>query len=164
MKPNAPPSKVASQRGVAVIEFALVLPLLLLVIAGLAEFGRVIWYYDALAKATRDGARSLSVVVKSDWTDNTDRGNAITAAKTLVVNAAAAANLPALASSNVQVQCDNGSGFAACSSTFPNYVRVAVVNYGVNLGDLFPIITVDRDAWSVTTISLQPYTVMPYMQ
>lgn len=146
------------------VEFAMVLPVLLLVIAGLAEFGRVIWYYDALAKATRDGARSLSLVARTDWSDNSVRSAAATAAQTLVVNAAAAANLPTMATTNVQVQCDSGSGFGGCSSTFPNYVRVAIVNYGVNLGDLFPIITTDRDAWSVTTISLRPYTVMPYMQ
>ncbi|HJW01849.1 MAG TPA: TadE family protein [Azospira sp.] len=164
MSAKSPQMRSGKQRGVAVVEFALVLPVLLLVIAGLAEFGRVIWYYDALAKATRDGARSLSLVTRTDWSDNTARGAALTAAQTLVVNAAAAANLPALASSNVQVQCDSGSGFNNCSSTFPNYVRVAVVNYGVDLGDLFPLITVERNAWSVTTVSLRPVTAMPYMQ
>ena len=47
--------------GVAAVEFALLLFLLLILVAGIVEFGRAFWYYDALAKATRDGARFLSM-------------------------------------------------------------------------------------------------------
>jgi len=43
-------------RGAAVVEFAIVLTLMLLITAGIFEFGRAFEYYDALAKATRDGA------------------------------------------------------------------------------------------------------------
>lgn len=168
---KSPLKRYDKQRGVAVVEFAMVLPVLLLVIAGLAEFGRMIWYYDALAKATRDGARSLSMVTSAQWKDSVSRSLAVSTAQDLVVNAAGAANLPNLIRDNVQVQCDNGSGFSDNCITsnnakdpLPTYMRVAIINYGVDLGNLFPIITTERDAWSVTTVNLRPYTVMPYMQ
>ena len=39
------------------VEFALVLPVLLLVIVGIIEFGRLIFMYSAVAAASREGAR-----------------------------------------------------------------------------------------------------------
>jgi Flp pilus assembly protein TadG len=164
MKPFSFPERSRCQGGAAVIEFAIMLPLLLLLIAGMAEFGRVIWYYDALAKATRDSARSLSLVTQTNWADATVRATALTAAQTLVIDAATAANIPGLTSTNVQVQCDSGGGFAACGSPPPTYVRVMIVNYTVAIGQLFPILTADRNAWSVTDVNLRPFSVMPYMQ
>jgi Flp pilus assembly protein TadG len=49
------------QRGVAVIEFALVLPMLLVMTFVVTEFGRAIYQYNILAKSVRDAARYLSV-------------------------------------------------------------------------------------------------------
>lgn len=49
------------QRGVAIVEFALVLPFLLLLTAVTTEFGRAIYQYGILAKSVRDSARYLSV-------------------------------------------------------------------------------------------------------
>jgi len=48
------------QRGVATVELALVLPLLLAICFGITEFGRAIYTYDTLAKSARDAARYLS--------------------------------------------------------------------------------------------------------
>jgi Flp pilus assembly protein TadG len=53
--------RIKKQSGVAVIEFALVLPFMLLLTATTTEFGRAIYEYSILAKAVRDGARYLSV-------------------------------------------------------------------------------------------------------
>ena len=49
-----------NQAGVAAIEMALLLPLLLLLAFGLTELGRAVYQYNTLAKAVRDGARHLS--------------------------------------------------------------------------------------------------------
>jgi hypothetical protein len=54
------PSK-SRQRGVAIVEFALILPLLLLLTMTVTEFGRALYQYDILAKSVRDAARYLSV-------------------------------------------------------------------------------------------------------
>ncbi len=49
-----------SQRGIAVIEFALILPVLMVLLLATAEFGRAFYQYNTLTKAIRDGARHLS--------------------------------------------------------------------------------------------------------
>lgn len=45
------------QSGVAAVEFAIVLPLLALLMLATAEFGRLLYQYNAVAKSARDGAR-----------------------------------------------------------------------------------------------------------
>ena len=49
------------QKGTAIVEFALVLPFLLLLTFITTEFGRAIWQYNTLAKSVRDAARYLSL-------------------------------------------------------------------------------------------------------
>ncbi|MFH1681699.1 MAG: TadE family protein [Candidatus Eisenbacteria bacterium] len=49
------------RRGQAVIEFALVLPILLLVLLGITEFGRAFWTLNVLTQAAREGARLAAV-------------------------------------------------------------------------------------------------------
>ncbi len=46
-----------SSRGQAVAEVALVLPVLLLVMMGILDFGRAVFAYNTLSNAARDGAR-----------------------------------------------------------------------------------------------------------
>ena len=46
-----------SERGAALVEFALVAPLLLVVIAGIVDFGFLFQRYEVLTNAAREGAR-----------------------------------------------------------------------------------------------------------
>ena len=46
-----------SQRSQALIEFALVSPVLLLLVFGIIDLGRAVFYYDTLNHAAREGAR-----------------------------------------------------------------------------------------------------------
>lgn len=48
---------IKTERGAELVEFALVLPLLLLLCLGVIEFGRAYYTYNLLTKAVRDGAR-----------------------------------------------------------------------------------------------------------
>jgi len=52
---------IRSNRGVAVIEFALVLPLLLLLCFGITEFGRAWMTMNVLTSAAREGVRLAAV-------------------------------------------------------------------------------------------------------
>lgn len=52
---------ISIQRGVAAVEFALILPFLLILSFLTTEFGRALYQYNSMAKAVRDGARYLSV-------------------------------------------------------------------------------------------------------
>lgn len=49
------------QCGVAIVEFALILPLLLLLTFITTEFGRAVYQYNTLTKSVRDAVRYLSV-------------------------------------------------------------------------------------------------------
>jgi Flp pilus assembly protein TadG len=48
------------QSGIAIVEFVIVLPLLLLLMLGTAEFGHALFQYNTLTKAVRDSARYLA--------------------------------------------------------------------------------------------------------
>ena len=58
--------KVVNARGNAVIEFALTLPILLLVVFGITELGRMIMTTNVLNTASREGARFAAVRPLSD--------------------------------------------------------------------------------------------------
>lgn len=51
-----------SETGAAIIEFALILPLLLVLIGGCFEFGRAMLVYQSMTEALRGGARYLARV------------------------------------------------------------------------------------------------------
>lgn len=53
---------VLLQRGAAAVEFAIVLPAILSILAFSLFFGRVFWHYSAAVKAAHDAARYLSTV------------------------------------------------------------------------------------------------------
>jgi Flp pilus assembly protein TadG len=92
------------QSGVAAVELALVLPLLVLLVFGTFQFGRSLSYYNILVKSVRDGARHLTLYAPGD-------AARITEAKCLVVygkfpcSNADASLVPGLALTNVSV-CD----------------------------------------------------------
>lgn len=48
------------QQGVALVEFALILPMLLVMTFMTTEFGRALYQYNALTKSVRDAARYLT--------------------------------------------------------------------------------------------------------
>jgi Flp pilus assembly protein TadG len=50
-----------NERGAELIEFALIFPLLLLVLLGIADFGFLFQRYEVLTNATREGARLASL-------------------------------------------------------------------------------------------------------
>jgi Flp pilus assembly protein TadG len=55
-------SRGGGDRGAAAVEFALVLPVLLLVIFGIIDFGRLLYAKITLAEAAREGARAAALV------------------------------------------------------------------------------------------------------
>ena len=54
---NSMTSRLKSERGAELIEFALIFPLLLLVLVGIVDFGFLFQRYEVLTNATREGAR-----------------------------------------------------------------------------------------------------------
>jgi Flp pilus assembly protein TadG len=50
-----------SERGVAAVEFAIILPVLLLLLLGIIEFGRAFQVQATLAAAAREGVRVMAI-------------------------------------------------------------------------------------------------------
>jgi Flp pilus assembly protein TadG len=153
-RPRRPHS--SRQRGGAIVEFALIVGLMITILAGIVEFGRVFWYYDALSKATRNAARAMAVASKS-----TIASAGVAKATTLMTNAATAAGVSGFSSSNVLVSCLDASFAAAtCTDgTAPTAVKVEVVGYSVTLGAVIPFLIGSAS----TTVAPAPATTMPYM-
>lgn len=153
------------QRGVAAVEFAAVVFVLLLIGAGLVEFGRALWYYDALAKGTRDAARYLSTVPAASLASESASGP--TPSKNFVVNAAAAALVPGFTAANVSVAC---APTACAAVTLPGNVTEVTVSatFPMTLGALFPFISaasgsIDAPRAIAYAVTLAPHTTMPYL-
>jgi Flp pilus assembly protein TadG len=53
--------KLRNEKGAAAVEFALVVPILLLLLLGIVEFGRIYNAQMQLTAAARDGARVMSI-------------------------------------------------------------------------------------------------------
>lgn len=62
-------------RGVAAVEFALLLGPLLTLVLGVSEFGRAIYTYNALVKSARDAARHMTSVLPGDLNAKSEARN-----------------------------------------------------------------------------------------
>lgn len=95
MTHNGPNKYEASQAGLATVEFALILPVLLILLLATAELGRALYQYNTLTKMVFDGARYLA--------DNSLPGTTQVISVTGAVNTAAR---------NLVVYGDTGGGGA----------------------------------------------------
>ena len=94
------------QRGAAAVEFALVMPLLLLLVFGIIDFGLMINEKTVVANAAREGARDGAI-----------------SRKEAVIRSSVAGSLAGLASNaTVTVACQKANG-AACVGPFDGQVE-----------------------------------------
>ncbi len=140
------------ERGVQLLETAIVIPILLVLFGAVAEFGRYFYEYSTAAKAARVGARYLAAKSVSGTTYAAQ-------AKNLVVYGNVAGSgtpvLPGLTTANVQVDYVGGT------SGVPDLVKVSIVNYQhqsiVNLGALL-----NNNSLS-TNVDVKPSVTMRYL-
>lgn len=112
--------RATHQRGLAAVEFALALPVLLLLLIATAELGRMLSQYDTLNKSVRDGARYLaSNALQAGVMTVTAAEQSAT--QNLVVNGnvngAGTPLLPGLTSGNVTVS-GSTSGYVTVSASY----------------------------------------------
>jgi Flp pilus assembly protein TadG len=67
---------IRSERGAALVEFALVVPILILMMCATIDFGLVVYTLNNLTAAVREGGRLGTVQSQADW-DGTAAQNAI---------------------------------------------------------------------------------------
>lgn len=139
------------QKGVAAVEMAIVLPLLVLVFTGMIEYGRLMWHYDVLAKATRDAARFLSMEQSIAGAEDK--------AKDMAASAANAAGVKDLTKSQIGIDCKDSSGTATSCTTGAVSTVTVKIDYKFIIGGWVPVFG-SADIEKMLT----PHTTMPYMQ
>ena len=149
---------LTGQRGSVAVEMALLVIVMMMIMAGVFEFSRAFWYYNALDKSTRDAARFMSAVTSIDITNSSNTSSAVATAKSLALLTANGANVsPALTASNIDIKCDA----AACTGTKPSNITVKIINFSIKIGRFFPFVLVPGGNYGDTTLS--PSTTMRYM-
>jgi hypothetical protein len=117
----------SGQSGQSLMEFAIVLPLLLLIAFGIIEFGRAYYQYNTLSKAIRNGARYMSFHPY----DNTNISNAQNMVVYGQTSGGSTPVLPGLTPSMISVTPSGGTPPYDPINP-PQSVTVAVVNYPFN--------------------------------
>ena len=143
----------SDERGVQLVETALVIPIMLLLFGAVAEFGRYFYEYTTAAKAARVGARFLASKSVNSST------NYELQAKNLVVygNIGGTGDpvLPGMTINNVDIQ------YAGVTSGVPDTVTVNIVSYQhqsiVNLGALL------KNTALSTNVDVKPSVTMRYL-
>ena len=110
------------QQGVALVEFALVLPLLLILSLTAAELGRAVYRYNTTAKSVRDAVRYLSVQTP---------GTHVTEARNLLVYGNTAGTGPLLDDGLTTANVAAPAWQTAGSNPLINTVTVRVTGYQV---------------------------------
>jgi Flp pilus assembly protein TadG len=148
-----------SERGMQLVEVAIVLPVLLMLFAITAEVGRLYYSYATLAKGTRVAARFLTTVPLNTAQNRTLYGNQ---ARNLAVYGTTSPGtnarpiLSGLTTSKVIVTQSGG-----VAASIPEYVKVEITGMTftpiLNLAGLL-----DNDSFSLS-VPLAPSTTMRYL-
>lgn len=124
------------QRGVAAVELALVLPLLLAIGFAITEFGRGIYTYNTLTKTARDAARYLSTQLAGD-------SAAYTVAQNLIVfgnpKGTGSPLVPGLTVSNVKM-CDASKPLCTANLNQGSYPTINTVTVTITGYKFTPVI------------------------
>jgi Flp pilus assembly protein TadG len=99
----------ASERGAAAVEFALLAPILVMLLLGIMEFGRAYNAQVSLTNAAREGVRVMAVT------------NNPVSARTAAKNAAVSLH-PALVDTNITFSATNGT--SSCTTTHQMTVTI----------------------------------------
>lgn len=120
--PPFPHTIRSDQRGIAAVEFAWILPVLVALMAGLFLFGRFCWHYTVAQKAAHDAALYLSSVPLIDMKSRTRAEAVMNLARSIALAETAELN-PGPAGLTVTVTCDSWP----CDGVVPpNTIRVGV--------------------------------------
>lgn len=106
------------RRGQTLVEFALILPIFLLVLVGIFDMGRAVYYYNTISNAAREAVR-LAIV---DQNATAITGKAVSHAASVGVT-----------SSDVTVEFRTSDDSAACPAPYKiGCLAVVTVNYDFN--------------------------------
>jgi Flp pilus assembly protein TadG len=156
---NSTTGRLRSERGAELIEFALVFPLLLLVVLGIIDFGFLFQRYEVLTNATREGAR-LATLPSYTEADVQDR----------VCDFLTAGGVPTTGGcvgggSNPVVTLDDDNTVAVPGTPTPINVMTVTVAYNHNFMFIGPIISLMGGSWTnsktITTEAVMRTEIQP---
>ena len=110
--------------GQSLVELAFTLPIFLLLLIGIMEVGRLVFFYNAIYSASREGARYAAA---TDPASGTARYNDCSGIRSAAKKAGILAKLT---DANIQIQYDTGPGTAIKSGC-----PVDLINNDLGLGD-----------------------------
>ena len=116
--------------GQSLVEFALVLPLFLLLFFAIVDMGRAVFVYNSVTNAAREGARLA--IVNQDTASITNRAKQ-------QVSIAETVN-PSVTVSFFVANTDGTASATACPASAPYFGCVAVVSFETTFRPLTPII------------------------
>lgn len=136
-------------RGQSLVEFAIVLPVIVVVVLGIFDLGRAVFTYNTLSQAARQANRQA--IVDQDGTRV--RAVAVAAAPTI-----------GLASGNVDVcfkdadsgQTDCSSSDDGCAPSDRQIGCLAIVRAHIDFTPLTPVISVFMSSIPISSTSIQP--------
>lgn len=143
------------QHGVAAIEFAFVLMVLLIAFYGIATFGLVLYTQQALARAAADGARAVQMFPQLRTATGTDLANARTHIESVVWDSLSGSIIVPLAHSSTPA-----SRRAWLAQTMdvevgtPSAALTVTVTYPYAAGRLLPWVPMfDTSQWMPATLT-----------
>lgn len=143
--------RIGSERGAELIEFALIFPLLLLVLLGIVDFGFLFQRYEVLTNATREGAR---MAVLPNYTVNDVRSRVCAF---LVTGGVPTTGCPGSSPSNPAVTVTSET-ISMPSGQPPMAVKRVQLVYTHNFMFVGPIVSLIGGTWtnakSITTVAV----------
>ena len=130
------------ERGAALVEFALALPLLLVVLAGIVDFGFAFQRYEVITNAAREGARLASLPGFDDQTSVDNRVRAYVMQGLNIPSSSLGAVMPSGAVTLVD------QDMTISGTTFPT--AVVTVTYQHNYLLLGPMLGLINKSWGGT--------------
>jgi Flp pilus assembly protein TadG len=145
------------QEGSAAVEFALCLIPLLLIVAGIVDFGESWYMSSVLATASREGARYATRYQTNPVTGARLIPNALVPTIPNYVITSAGYNLTSLLPSNAapEVPTPTGSGYTTGTAGLPVSVKVTAKKYWLFLNHLVPGLTNPQVIASTTTMACE---------
>jgi len=137
------------EKGNTIIEFAIVATVFFMMLVGIAAAGHLFYTHNALAEATRRGARYAVLQCRPSQTGCTNAGTAVDRIKNIVVYgtdspaAGATSLISGLQTSNVTVEYSTGTQFGVGAGT----VSVSINGYS------YPFVL----PAATTSITMPPY-------
>jgi Flp pilus assembly protein TadG len=137
-------------RGQALVEFAIVLPVITLVVLGLFDLGRAVFTYNTLAQAARQANRQAIV------DQNTDRVKAMAVAAAPTIGLTAGnVTVCFKTEDSLQTNCSSPST-DNCSSSVRVIGCLAIVTATLTYTPITPVISTIWPSFSLTSTSVGP--------